>query len=1466
MKFATLPGDCRRTRIGKCGVAAAIAVLLLAANNLLGGPTATTVQRVAGLGSSGSANGATLTQASFSTPVGLALDNSGGYLYVADRDNNAIRQLDLTYGLTITAITSSINKPVGVAFDSVGNIYVLNRGNGNNGSVLEFANLDNQVFTLVATNAMHLTNATGMALDVFGNIYVTIKSNTVIKITSPGVSNVVATVTNAGAYLQGIVLKRSGPTAGMLAVCDSGRNGVYLIDPASGTITTNSGFHDAGDFSQSPSPSDTATAATAKFNQPMGIAEAGDGSLIVTDNGNHRVKLVRVSNGTVTNLYGVVSSDWAGSYPGFSCHDTTGFSGANYTGNGLVEIPDVAGAVSARLPNGITIGPDGTVYTTEDYYHIIRKVTGAGIAPPLPWPPAAPADPSATAGYGQVSLAWTASAGATNYNIYRSIGGPFNLIASTAATGYTDTNVLDGTFYVYGITASNAGGEGPGSDLAGAISQYSPSPILSVTSTGFGQVSLAWSPSAGATSYNVFRSPSHGGPYTFVGGTNVITSTSYNDTSVVNGTTYYYVVTAVNAGGQNPTNSNEVIVTVPIPPPPAPTIGWFDYEGFPTPVTVFYPISGTPYITHNDLLLAIEPNANGVSTFFTANGANPITTGSTPPPYQNTSPNAQTPLPVLPAPDLIIKAANTNAGGSSAIVTAEFIFQVGTPSIIGNNAAHFAVSDVTLGATLQYTTDGSDPRTNGTVAGIISSTNSSITLSLPFTASTNTMVFQIVGSRANYLTSSVVSLVFSSSNYVPNKISFGFGSGPGSSHLVASPGQAFMAPVALTLNDPSIGVESLQFDLTATNVAGTHPINPAAGFSFYSMLMKPNPQQQSIYIPIPTWSFVTTNAAPPLNDTNLISSTYPYGVTPTTNNVAWYQNMQLTNLSENLLGVGWLELHGKNNLYDTLSQDLITYSLFGYGASGWENLLTKPSVILGGYSFVIPSSATTNDVYQIRITRPSGSGYPNGAVYIQASTNNDAASVGYGSINAIKNVTIGQLKYIVGDVYQAPWYNAGDFGSSNLINEDVQIVFNAAIQTYWLNIPPISTDLYDALDSCGNLGTYDSDPADVNYGYYTNNNQAANINPVSTDGFTPNTDLNFDQLNGLFDGNDTSINQIVFGDGILDVCDIYVTYRRSLDPSLTWYRRFWNNGHRVADTTSNVFVSNAAKQSSGGKIQAAVAATPGSITNTPKVNFTAGDIQATAGQTVHIPVTAAVFGTYPLRVAMLNISVVPLDGSPALASAISFSTGALGSPYTTASSGNNNYAAVWLNSAIVGISNSAIIGTLNITIPATATSQSAYAIHFDHASGSPNGLASLPKHTLTGLITLSSRNTSSYNDGIPDSWRLRWFGTVNNQLSVSNACPSGDGVNNWLKYAAGVDPNTPNDFPGLKPNTPPPSGAHASIYWPTVSGKQYQILSSASLFPGTWTTNATVTGNGGNMLYNDSSAGAAKFYRVQILP
>ena len=81
---------------------------------------------------------------------------------------------------------------------------------------------------------------------------------------------------------------------------------------------------------------------------------------------------------------------------------------------------------------------------------------------------------TATAGNGQVALAWTAAAGATAYNVKRAItsGGPYTLIGTAIGTSYTDTAVTNGTpyFYVTSATTTVNGtvGESPDSNQASA--------------------------------------------------------------------------------------------------------------------------------------------------------------------------------------------------------------------------------------------------------------------------------------------------------------------------------------------------------------------------------------------------------------------------------------------------------------------------------------------------------------------------------------------------------------------------------------------------------------------------------------------------------------------------------------------------------------------------------------------------------------------------------------------------------------------------------------------------------------------------------------------------------------------------------------------------------------------------------------------------------------------------------------
>jgi beta-glucanase (GH16 family) len=89
-------------------------------------------------------------------------------------------------------------------------------------------------------------------------------------------------------------------------------------------------------------------------------------------------------------------------------------------------------------------------------------------------------------------------------------------------------------------------------------------------SAGDSQVALNWSPSTGAVNYTVKRSLVSGGSYTPVSGG--LTTTNYTDPGLTNGTTYYYVVSAVTAGCES-ADSAQVSATPACTPPPAPTAG-----------------------------------------------------------------------------------------------------------------------------------------------------------------------------------------------------------------------------------------------------------------------------------------------------------------------------------------------------------------------------------------------------------------------------------------------------------------------------------------------------------------------------------------------------------------------------------------------------------------------------------------------------------------------------------------------------------------------------------------------------------------------------------------------------------------------------------------------------------------------------------------------------------------------------
>jgi subtilase family serine protease len=131
-----------------------------------------------------------------------------------------------------------------------------------------------------------------------------------------------------------------------------------------------------------------------------------------------------------------------------------------------------------------------------------------------------------------------------------------------ATTGY-DNATGWGSFNGTGLFPDLVNG------ISGTTGTIPNAPTNLQATAGNAQVSLIWTASSGATSYNVYRSVTNGSGYAVVG---TPTSGSYLDTSVTNGTTYYYVVTAVNANGESP-KSSQVSATPSAPITPTQLLG-----------------------------------------------------------------------------------------------------------------------------------------------------------------------------------------------------------------------------------------------------------------------------------------------------------------------------------------------------------------------------------------------------------------------------------------------------------------------------------------------------------------------------------------------------------------------------------------------------------------------------------------------------------------------------------------------------------------------------------------------------------------------------------------------------------------------------------------------------------------------------------------------------------------------------
>lgn len=173
-----------------------------------------------------------------------------------------------------------------------------------------------------------------------------------------------------------------------------------------------------------------------------------------------------------------------------------------------------------------------------------------------PGTPFAPLNVEATATAGSVTLNWPASPGATSYRILRATSpdGAFSErgLATAGATTFSDGSVNSGATYYYTVVPLDGSLQGPASTPLRVGPPEAPTG-LSVVMISFGQARLTWNARDEATSYRVKRASGNGSYATIA---TVTGATTYLDSSAIPGTTYRYIVTAVNGSGESRASAN----------------------------------------------------------------------------------------------------------------------------------------------------------------------------------------------------------------------------------------------------------------------------------------------------------------------------------------------------------------------------------------------------------------------------------------------------------------------------------------------------------------------------------------------------------------------------------------------------------------------------------------------------------------------------------------------------------------------------------------------------------------------------------------------------------------------------------------------------------------------------------------------------------------------------------------------
>jgi trimeric autotransporter adhesin len=423
-----------------------------------------TISTVAGNGSYGfSGDGGPATGTIISFAFGLTVDSSGN-LYIADAGSDRIRKVAAGSGTISTvagsgnssgefqfygdggpATAAGIYNPIGIIFDSAGNLYIADTYNhrvrkvdAKSGIISTIAgngtNTGNGIGTFSGdggpATAAGLYQPVGLALDASGNLYIADTENHRIRMVAAG-SGIISTVAGTSArgfsgdggpataaqlyFPEGLALDASGN----LYIADEANSRIRRLSLGTGIISTVAGTGTAG-FSGDGGP-----ATAARLVAPTGVALDRSGNLYIADAGDNRIRKVAAGVGTISTIAGNGS-----------------FSAAGDDGPATAAGLNNPFAVAADDSGNVYIGSSGAVRAV----FACVTVPTPNLQQPSSGSLSVPTSPK---------LAWSPVKGAFHYDIYLdTVNPPQKLVATdVTSTSYSPANLEALSKYYWKVVA-----------------------------------------------------------------------------------------------------------------------------------------------------------------------------------------------------------------------------------------------------------------------------------------------------------------------------------------------------------------------------------------------------------------------------------------------------------------------------------------------------------------------------------------------------------------------------------------------------------------------------------------------------------------------------------------------------------------------------------------------------------------------------------------------------------------------------------------------------------------------------------------------------------------------------------------------------------------------------------------------------------------------------------------------------